>query len=141
MVSGALYLIIKSALLSHRGHEVCRCLAIAPCPDHTDSFCICVNAVACNHLTLSLVKAGRHTSMETLSNSISRPKTDGVFPPQTSDITDTNAGLSKAIPLPQHHGSTHSNYQRNNLTQELGKLHEVQPVNSSTAPRVLLEMD
>lgn len=79
--------------------------------------------------------------METLSNSISRPKTDGVFPPQTSDITDTNAGLSKAIPLPQHHGSTDSNYQQNNLTRKMGKLHELQPVNGSTAQRVLLEMD
>ncbi len=114
-----------------------RCLAIAPCSNHTDSFCICVNVVACNHLILSLIKAGRHTSTETLSST----QTNEVLAPQTSDITNINAGLSKAIPLPQHHGSTDSNYQQNNLTRKLGTLQDIHPVNGSTAPRVLLEMD
>jgi len=100
-----------------------------------------VNVVACNHLVLSLMKAGRPTAMETISYSLPRPKTDGIFAPQTQDITDTNAGLTTAIPLPQHHGSTDSNYQQNNLTRKLGTLHEMQPVNGFIAPRVLLEMD
>ena len=77
-----------------------RCLAITPSPDHTDSFIICVNVVACNHLMLSLIKAGRrHTTVETLSHSLPRPKTDGMFAPQISGITDAKIRLPKTIQL------------------------------------------
>ena len=88
------------------------------------------------------MEAGRrHTSMERLSYSFPRPKTDGIFAPQASDIINTDAGQSRTIPLPQHHESTDSNHEQNNLTRNPGTLHEMQPVGGSAALRVSLEMD
>lgn len=90
---------------------------------------------------LSLIKAGRrHTTVETLSHSLPRPKTDGMFAPQISGITDANIRLPKTIQLLQHHATSDSNYQQDNLRRKLGTLHEMQPVDSVTAPRVSLEM-
>jgi hypothetical protein len=75
---------------------------------------------------LSLMEAGRrHTSMETLSYSLPRLTTNAIIAPKASDITNTHTGQSRTILLSQHHGSTDSNHEQNNLARNMGTLHEM----------------
>jgi len=140
VVPSTLYLIIEySSTIPSWTPSMPRCVAVTSRPNSTNSFIICVNVVACNHLMLSLMEAGRrHTSMERPSYSLPRLTTSSIFAPQAPDITNTQ---SRTLPLSQPRWPTDSNHEQNNLEQNLGTLHEMQPVHDSTVSRVSLEMD
>ena len=59
-----------------------------------------MNVIACNHLMLYLREvAGRPTSTEPPSDSLSRPTTHTLFKLQASDITYTHDDPSQSISL------------------------------------------
>ena len=106
---------------------MCRCLAVAPYPEHTNSLAMCLNVIACNHLILSLNKAGGPPMKPLL---FSRHPSDIAL--TTSDIAYIYPNRSNTILPSQRDVSTHWNHGQTNLTLTLDGWHETQRVHGTT---------